>query len=165
MRHLLGRRRIRKEARQLLWSLGQTPDQVASSLKTVGVRGVPSNAFECALARYLSCILPAHPGIEEIAVGTTKKQKLGPSKLIIRQGSLPRWTIKVRLTPSIVDFLVNFDSHRYVELVAERPSYFPSYGGGTTEEHWTPSPPEGSRSNRGAAAPSREAAAKAGVGL
>jgi hypothetical protein len=122
MQRLLQRRRIRKQAKRLLVSIGQTSEQVARSLAAAGVRGVPSNAFECALAVYLGSILPADPGIEEIAVGTTKKTRLGPSKLIIRQGSLPRWTIKVRLTPAIKQFLIDFDSRRYVELLVERPS-------------------------------------------
>jgi hypothetical protein len=121
MHLLFQRRRIRKEATLLVRSLGQTSDQVAHSLTEAGVRGIPSDPFECALALYLSAILPAHPGIEEIAVGTTKKKKIGPSKLIIRQGSLPRWTIKIRLTPVIRQFLADFDSCRYVELLAEKP--------------------------------------------
>ncbi len=120
MHRLLQRRRIRKEADQLLQSLGQTSDQVARSLTDAGVRGIPSSAFDCALALYLSAILPAHAGIEEIAVGTTKKRRIAPSKLIIRQGSLPRWTIQVGLTPAIAQFLIDFDACRYVELLDER---------------------------------------------
>jgi hypothetical protein len=92
----------------------------------MGVRGVPANAFDCALARYLSAILPAQMGIEEVAVGTTKKHRIAPSRLIIRQGSFPRWPIQVRLSSAIRGFLAEFDSYGFVGLLAERPSNLPS---------------------------------------
>jgi hypothetical protein len=110
------RRTIRRNTKVLLASLGGNAEVIARHLTKVGVRGVPQNAFDCALSRYLSAVIPTVAGIEEIAVGRVGK-KPGPSQLILRLTDFPRWTVRIDLAEEFQEFLSEFDAHRYPDLV------------------------------------------------
>lgn len=110
------RRIVRRSTKLLLASLGESADAIAGHLAVVGVRGVPQNAFGCALSRYLSAVIPTVAGIEEIAIGRVDK-KPGPSQLILRLTEFPRWTVRIDLGEEFQDFLSEFDAHRYPDLV------------------------------------------------
>jgi hypothetical protein len=112
---LAERRRIRIEVRRLLLGLGPTSSEIADALEHEGVLGIPRDPFECALARFLKAIVPAHPGIEEIAIGRSRRR--GDFMLLIRQGRMPRWTINVALSQPILLFLSDFDRFRYCNLI------------------------------------------------
>lgn len=113
------RHEIRRHARELLRSLGHSSSEVAATLEGVGVRGVPCNPYDCPLSRYLSAIIPAEVGIEEVGVGV-----LGPwtmrNQLKVRLGSRPRRPVWIDLPPAVNVFLNDFDGGRYPTLAVTR---------------------------------------------
>jgi hypothetical protein len=89
---------------------------IAHHLAEAGVRGVPQNAFDCVLSRYLSAVFPTMAGIEEIADGRVDG-KAGPSQLILRLTAFPRWTVRIHLAEQFQEFLAAFDAGRYGNLL------------------------------------------------
>jgi hypothetical protein len=62
-------REIKKRAGALLDGLGRDPDEVADSLRQVGVQGVPRSNSSCAIAVFTRVLLQADPRIRSVAVG------------------------------------------------------------------------------------------------
>ena len=110
------RRNLRRQSERLLKSLGDSADAIAHHLNEAGVRGVPQNAFDCVLSRYLNAVIPTASGVEEIAVGRVRK-KVGPAQLILRLTAFPRWTVRIDLGEHFQQFLGWFDAGAYPGLV------------------------------------------------
>jgi hypothetical protein len=117
----------------LLASLGATPEAIAQHLAEAGVRGVPQNAFDCALSRYLSAVIPTMAGIEEIVVGRTDGRS-GPRQLILRLTAFPRWTVRIDLAEEFQQFLASFDAGCYRDLLRGDSSERASLRRGTTSK-------------------------------
>jgi hypothetical protein len=93
-----------------LAALGEDSDEVASSLARSRVQGYCHQPRDCALARYLSAILAADPGVEQISVGHSELWVHGPHW----------WSLKAifALPKPVRQFVRDFDEDRYPSLVA-----------------------------------------------
>ena len=112
------RREIRRQAKALVGSLGDSSAEVAATLAASGVRGVRRNPFECAVARYLNAIIPAEEGIEEVGVGALSPWA-NRCELNLRLGSSRRRPVRVQLPGPVHDFLCDFDAGRFPALTDE----------------------------------------------
>jgi hypothetical protein len=106
----LKRRAIREEVTTLLGDLGGTAQEVAAGLATAGVRGIPRDRHQCAVARYLNAVVGADPQLGRVVVGS--------SRLWVR--SRRWWSITAVLDPPIPvpQFNSGFDRESYTELTA-----------------------------------------------
>jgi hypothetical protein len=112
-------RQIKKRAGALLDGLGRNPDEVADSLRQVGVQGVPRSNSSCAIAVFTAALLRADPRIRSVAVG--------PCTLVLTlaapDGSRPGGRLTVQLPKAVRGFVAGFDAQRYPEVVrGEAPS-------------------------------------------
>jgi hypothetical protein len=101
---------LRGNISQLLTGLGGTPDEVASALSREGVRGIPRDVKECAIARYVNAIISADKRVGRIVVGTTGLSLRGP-----------HWwssSTVMEMPVAIQQFVRAFDRDRYPFLVS-----------------------------------------------
>jgi hypothetical protein len=115
MSHL---RQLRRQAGSLLAGLGDSPDEVAESLRSAGVQGVPHDNRSCALALYVSAVMGADPRISSILVGQCALQ-LGMVRPIDRR---PAGRLLVQLPKPVRHFVAQFDAHTFPLIVREPPS-------------------------------------------
>ncbi len=103
---------LRLAAEKLLAQLGTTPNQVADTLASYGVRGIPSRNTDCALARYLQLFIGMDPHVGQVQV----------HHRTIRV-SLGRWrpSMKLPLPATLRSFVEAFDAGCYPTLVEPRP--------------------------------------------
>lgn len=101
-------RRLRRSIRQHLGSLGSTPEAVAGALTDHGVRGVPGNVYECALARYLQVVVGSEASVYRTAV------VYGGVYVCRSERSLPMF---VSLPKAMTRFMRSFDDGQYPVLV------------------------------------------------
>jgi hypothetical protein len=113
---MTGSRRRRKTIRsatvELLGGLGPTSTDVAATLESAGVRGVPRSGTSCAVARYLNAVMAADPEVQGVMVsceGVT---------VSVRQWWFP--DILVPVPTPVRHFIRQFDSGDFSGLVAER---------------------------------------------
>jgi hypothetical protein len=116
------RRSLRSATGELLGQLGPTTADVAASLESAGVRGVPRSGNSCVIARYLNAVMAADPEVRSIMVSSEGVTV-----------SVKRWWAADVLVPApkaVRQFIRHFDSGDYANLVAERTeaSPQPSYG-------------------------------------
>jgi hypothetical protein len=106
-------RQIKKRAGALLDGLGRDPDEVADSLRDVGVQGVPRSNSSCAIAVFTAALLQADPRIRSVAVG--------PCTLVLTlaapDGRRPGGRLVVQLPKAVRGFVAGFDAQRYPEVV------------------------------------------------
>jgi hypothetical protein len=106
-------RQIRKRAGALLDGLGRSPDEVAASLREVGVQGVPRSNSSCAIALYADTLLRADPRIRSVAVG--------PCTLVLtlnrEDGARPGGKLVVQLPKAVRRFVAGFDAQAYPDVV------------------------------------------------
>ena len=106
-------RRIKKRAGALLDGLGRDPDEVAASLRDVGVQGVPRSNSSCAVALYASALLETDPRIRSVAVG--------PCTLVLtltrQDGARPGGRLVVQLPKAVRGFVAGFDAREYPEVI------------------------------------------------
>jgi hypothetical protein len=106
-------RRIKKRAGALLDGLGRDPDEVAASLRDVGVQGVPRSNSSCAVALYASALLETDPRIRSVAVG--------PCTLVLtltrEDGARPGGRLVVQLPKAVRGFVAGFDARAYPEVI------------------------------------------------
>jgi len=116
-------RRIKKRAGALLDGLGRDPDEVAASLREVGVQGVPRSNSSCAVALFAGALLEADPRIRSVAVG--------PCTLVLTltsaDGTRPGGRLVVQLPKAVRGFVAAFDARAYPEVVrGSAPSTLPA---------------------------------------
>jgi hypothetical protein len=106
----LRRAELRSQTAGLLNGLGSTTDQVVTTLEQSGVRGIPGNGTQCAVARYLHAVMGADPGVREVIVGN-HAVNVRPTR---------RWwstCVVVPLSPVICAFIQQFDRGTFATLV------------------------------------------------
>jgi hypothetical protein len=97
---------------ELLVGLGPTSTDVAATLASSGVRGLPRSGTSCAIARYLHAVMAVDPEIQGFIVsceGVT---------VSVRQWWSP--DIMVPVPAPVRQFIRQFDSGDFPALVADR---------------------------------------------
>ena len=111
-------RQIKRQAAELLGELGESPDEVAASLESAGVRGVPKSNTSCAIALYTAALMRTDPRVRGVAVG--------PCSLLITltrpADSRPAGKLSVQLPKPVRDFVAGFDARRYPTVVRDQPA-------------------------------------------
>ena len=106
-------RQIKKRAGALLDGLGRNPDEVADSLRQVGVLGVPRSNSSCAIAVFTRALLQADPRIRSVAVG--------PCTIVLtlaaQDGTRPGGRLIVQLPKAVRGFVAGFDAQRYPDVI------------------------------------------------
>lgn len=118
MSHL---RQIKRKTSGLLAELGSTPDEVARTLESTGVQGVPRDNRSCAVALYLSALVGSEPGIRSVAVGPCSLM----ITLVTPVDARPAGRLQVQLPKAVRGFVAAFDARHYPEVtrdVREAPS-------------------------------------------
>jgi len=105
------RRQLFHDVRYELTLLGSTADEVAARLQAVGVRGFPTNIYECAIARYLSAVLGADLRITTVEVSS--------SEVAVDRRPWWRLPLVVSLPPAVRQFVGEFDAGIHPDLVDE----------------------------------------------
>jgi hypothetical protein len=104
------RRQIRRGVEQVLRALGNDLDTIVSSLEAHGVRGMPKDPEECALARYLNAVIGGDPAISAVRVWQH-------SVRVHLRSCLGR-SVVVQLPEILSQFIVAFDVLGFPQLVA-----------------------------------------------
>jgi hypothetical protein len=100
---------VRQQTAALLQALGATPGEVAHSLAAAGVRGVPANSRECAVAVYLGAVVRADPRVRGV--------KVCKSEVLVERSGWWRRSVVVPLPTAVRQFIAAFDARSYPELV------------------------------------------------
>lgn len=109
---------VRRQTDELLSALGDTPEQVASSLADAGVRGVPSNSRNCAVAVYLGAVVAADDRVRGV--------KVCKSEVLVERAGWWRRSVVVALPTAVRQFIAAFDARSYPQLL--RPTVAPATG-------------------------------------
>ncbi len=118
MSHL---RQIKKTTRGLLAQLGDTPDEVASTLQSTGVQGVPRDNRSCAVALYLSALVGTDPCIRSVTVGHCSLML----SLVAPTDARPAGRLWVQLPKPVRGFVAAFDTRQYPEVTRNNPAPLP----------------------------------------
>lgn len=110
----LKRRAMREEITALLIGLGGTAQEVAAGLADAGVRGIPRDRHQCAIARYLNAVVGADPQLRGIVVGS--------SRLWVRSRRWWSITAVLDMPIPVQQFISGFDRESYPELTAVPPT-------------------------------------------
>lgn len=100
---------VRRQTEQLLGNLGASPGQVASTLVEGGVRGLPANSRDCAVAVYLGAVIGADSRVRGV--------KVCKSEVLIERAGWWRRSVVVPLPTSVRQFIAAFDARTYPELL------------------------------------------------
>jgi hypothetical protein len=108
-------RELKKQTNVLLAGLGSGPDEVAASLQTAGVSGLPKNNRSCAIALYLSALMGPDPRVRSVAVGHCS--------LVIQLAALPdlrpAGRLLIQLPKPVRQFVAAFDARQYPMIVRQ----------------------------------------------
>ncbi len=115
-------RQIKKKTSGLLAELGDSPDEVAETLRATGVRGVPRDNRSCAVALYLSALVGSEPSIRSVAVGHCSLT----INLVAPRDSRPAGRLQVQLPKPVRRFVAAFDARQYPTVTRELPVEEPS---------------------------------------
>ncbi len=112
---MTGNRQLKKQTRELLGGLGSCRAEVAGTLRGVGVRAVPKDPRDCAVAIYLGAVLGADTRIKSLAVQS------GDVKVLVEE---PKWfhlpnVVRVQLPKAVRQFIEAFDQAVYPDLIRE----------------------------------------------
>lgn len=115
-------RQLKAQTRALLTGLGTCPDEVAESLRSAGVHGVPRNNRSCAVALYLSVLMGSDPRVRSI--------KVGHCSLLIDTVSSPELRpsgrLQVQLPKPVRQFVAAFDAQNYPAIMRGQSQPSPS---------------------------------------
>lgn len=100
---------VRHQVEELLGGLGDSPGKVAGSLHDAGVRGVPANSRECAVAVYLGAVVSADARIRGV--------KVCKSEVLVERVGWWRRSVVVPLPMAVRQFIAAFDSRAYPSLM------------------------------------------------
>ncbi len=109
MSHL---RQIKRKTTGLLAELGSTPDEVARTLESTGVQGVPRDNHSCAVALYLSALVGSEPCIRSVSVGHCSLM----ISLVAPVDDRPAGRLSVQLPKAVRGFVAAFDARQYPEV-------------------------------------------------
>ncbi len=125
MNHL---RQIKRQTSGLLAGLGDNPDQVAETLQSNGVHGVPRDNRSCAVARYMSAVVGSDPSIRSVTVGPCSVML----SLVRPDDNRPAGRLQIQLPKPVRDFVAAFDASQY-PMVTQDPQ--PEQRTPTTTRH------------------------------
>jgi len=108
-------RQIKKKTSGLLAELGDSPDEVAETLRATGVRGVPRDNRSCAVALYLSALVGSEPSIRSVTVGHCSLT----INLVAPRDSRPAGRLQVQLPKPVRRFVAAFDARQYPTVTRE----------------------------------------------
>lgn len=111
MHHDTERAAIRRHTQDLLASLGTSASAVAAALTEAGVRGLPSNARECAVAVYLGAVISADSRVRSV--------KVCKSEIQIERTGCWRRSVIVPLPDPVRQFVAAFDARSYPVLLRD----------------------------------------------
>jgi hypothetical protein len=125
---MIGNRQLKEQIRDLLVGLGSCRTEVAQALHHLGVRAVPQDPKDCAVAVYLRAVLGADLRVESLFVRSrdVKVRTDEPKRF-----HLPH-LVTVALPQPICQFIVAFDEAVYPDLLREEPSHISPRSGCTT---------------------------------
>jgi hypothetical protein len=121
MSHL---RQIKKKTSGLLAQLGDTPDEVAETLRSTGVHGVPKDNQSCAVALYLSALVGSEPRIRSVTVGHCSLM----INLVAPVDARPAGRLWIQLPKPVRGFVAAFDARQYPEVTREPSVTLPTAG-------------------------------------
>jgi hypothetical protein len=113
-----GDRELRQHVQELLIGLGNSPTEVAATLRRAGVRALPKDPQDCAIAVYLRAVIGGDRRVRSITVhGSTVKVQLG-------ERTRWRWPnlVSVLLPDPVRKFISAFDQVIYPDLVRPEPA-------------------------------------------
>ncbi len=90
-------------------SLGETTQQIATSLERSGVRATPRNPSDCAIAVFLGAVLASDFRVGSVYV-TGSKVMLTPAKSWQR-------LVTIRLSAPLCEFISSFDLDTFPQLM------------------------------------------------
>lgn len=93
----------------VLASLGSTPNEVATSLQAFGVRGLPADIHQCAIALYLNAVVTGDRHVRAVAVWN--------DRIRISFGRFFGRPTEVPLSGCLREFIDRFDAMSYPDLV------------------------------------------------
>lgn len=100
---------VRRQAEALLGALGDSPGRVAGSLNDAGVRGLPANSRECAVAVYLGAVVAADSRVRGV--------KVCKSEVLVERVGWWRRSVVVPLPSAVRQFIAAFDARAYPSLM------------------------------------------------
>jgi hypothetical protein len=109
------RRQLTRQIRSLLSDLGSSHQEVAATLLRAGIRAVPKQPDNCAVAMYLGAVLGADSRIQSVTVGSNCL------KAATKQAT-PFYFYGTMLIPvpkAVGQFIAAFDEGCYPELIRE----------------------------------------------
>jgi hypothetical protein len=106
-------RRVKKQARNLLFGLGGCRSEVAASLVSFGVRATPKDSRDDAVAVYLRAVVGSDKRVRSIAVQRGRVRIRMARSLRF----LPHRPVLVPLTGAVREFISAFDEEFYPELI------------------------------------------------
>jgi hypothetical protein len=125
---VIGNRQLKKQIQDLLVGLGSCRFEVAQALHDLGVRAVPKDPCECAVAIYLKAVLNADLRIASLVVESRDvKVRIEGSKWFHFH------IATVALPQPIRQFIVAFDEAVYPDLLRKESSESSPRSGYTTE--------------------------------
>jgi len=127
MRRVRSARTLKRQVEAFLVGLGSSDAEVAARLSREGVRGVPGDPDDCAVAVYLDAVLAADPQVRSVKVA-------GTAAAVYRHW---RRRISVPLPEPTRVFIGGFDKGRFPGLV--RASDVESAEGGSDGTYLPPS--------------------------
>lgn len=93
----------------LLSDLGNSPAEIAHRLSTLGVRGVPTDVNQCAIALYLNAVVGADRHVHSLSVWNDRVR--------VSFGRVFTQSCDVPLSSCLQEFIDRFDARSYPELV------------------------------------------------
>jgi len=106
-------RQLKKQTRALLTELGASPDQVATSLETAGVHGVPKNNRSCAIALYVTALMGADRRVRAVRVGRCSLL----IDTVSAPDARPSGRLQVQLPKPVRQFVAAFDAQSYPTII------------------------------------------------
>ncbi|MDA8298305.1 MAG: hypothetical protein M0004_17305 [Actinomycetota bacterium] len=93
----------------LLSDLGGSPGDIAHRLSALGVRGVPTDVNQCAIAVYLNAVVGADRHVHSLSVWNDRVR--------VTFGRILTQSCDVPLSSCLQEFIDRFDARSYPELV------------------------------------------------
>jgi hypothetical protein len=109
---------VRRQTEALLSELGDSPAKVATALASAGVRGVPANSRECAVAVYLGAVVSADSRVRGV--------KVCKSEVLVERTGWWRRSVVVPLPSAVRQFIAAFDARTFPELLRPEPTAVPT---------------------------------------
>jgi hypothetical protein len=112
---MVGNRQLKTQIHEVLVQLGGCRTEVAEALSNSGVRAVPQDPQNCALAVYLKAVLGGDQRVSSVLVRRRDVEVLVDERKLYRVAH----RVRISLPQPIRDFIVAFDVSAYPALLRE----------------------------------------------